>query len=64
MNLCFESAKPGTRYENGLYTSVNLLDAEMAFQQARLNYIGALPDYRVSRVQLALAAGTLDEGFR
>lgn len=44
MNLCFDSAKPGTRYENGLYTSVNLLDAEMAFQQARLNYIGALPD--------------------
>ncbi len=52
------------RYENGLYTIVNLLDAEMAFQQARLNYIGALHDYNVSRVQLALAAGTLDEGFR
>jgi TolC family type I secretion outer membrane protein len=52
------------RYENGLYTIVNLLDAETAFQQARNNYLGALHDYMVSRVQLALAAGTLDEDFR
>jgi TolC family type I secretion outer membrane protein len=52
------------RYENGLYTIVNLLDAEMAFQQARYNCVRALHDYEVSRVQLALAAGTLDEGFR
>lgn len=52
------------RYENGLYTIVNLLDAEMAFQQARYNHVRALHDYKVSGVQLALAAGTLDESFR
>ena len=51
------------RYENGLYTIVNLLDAEMAFQQARYNHVRALHDYIVARVQLALAAGTLDEDF-
>jgi outer membrane protein len=52
------------RYENGLYTIVNLLDAEVALQQARTNHVRALHDYTVARVRLMLAAGVLDESFR
>jgi outer membrane protein len=52
------------RYENGLYTIVNLLDAEVALQQARSNYVRALHDFSVARVRLLLAAGLLDEDFR
>ena len=51
------------RYENGLYTIVNLLDAELALQQARTNYFRALYDYKVATTQLALAAGIVDENF-
>jgi outer membrane protein len=52
------------RYENGLYTIVNLLDGEVALQQTRSNYVGALRDFAVARVRLFLAAGVLDENFR
>jgi outer membrane protein len=51
------------RYENGLYTIVNLLDAELALQQARTNYLHSLHDYKVATTELALAAGILDENF-
>ncbi|UCG11017.1 MAG: TolC family protein [Deltaproteobacteria bacterium] len=52
------------RYEIGLYTIVNLLDAEVALQRARTNYSRSLHDHSVARAKLALAAGTLDENFR
>jgi outer membrane protein len=52
------------RYENGLYTIVNLLDGEVALQQARSNYIRALYDFAVARARLLLAAGVLDENLR
>lgn len=52
------------RYENGLYTIVNLLDGEVALQQTRSNYLRALRDFAVARVRLFLAAGVLDENFR
>ena len=48
------------RYENGLFTLVDLLDAEVALQQARTNYFRSLHDYQVARVPLALAVGTLN----
>ena len=51
------------RYNNGLLTIVGLLDAELARQQARTNYFKALHDYKVARVELELAAGTLDTDF-
>ncbi|MBW2071353.1 MAG: TolC family protein [Deltaproteobacteria bacterium] len=51
------------RYKNGLNTIVNLLDAEVALQQARRNYSRARHDYTVARARLALAAGTLQENF-
>jgi len=51
------------RYNNGLLTIVSLLDAETAYQQVRTNHFKALHDYKVARIQLALAAGTIDKNF-
>jgi outer membrane protein len=51
------------RYENGLYTIVNLLDAELALQQARTNHLRSLHNYNVATTRLLLAAGVLDENF-
>jgi len=52
------------RYNNGLLTIVGLLDAEVAYQQARTNHFKALHDYKVARIQLALAAGIIDSDFQ
>jgi TolC family type I secretion outer membrane protein len=52
------------RYENGLFTIVNLLDAEMSLQQAKTNHLRSLHDYKVAMAQLFLAAGTMNENFR
>ncbi len=52
------------RYESGLFTIVNLLDAEVALQQARMNYFQSLHDFEVATARLGLAAGTIDETFR
>jgi len=51
------------RYESGLFTIVNLLDAEVALQQTRTNYLRTIHDYRVAFAQLQLAVGTVDEGL-
>jgi outer membrane protein len=45
------------RYESGLYTIVNLLDAETALQQARSNLLISTYDYVVAKAELMLAAG-------
>ncbi len=52
------------RYENGLLTLVSLLDAEVALQSAQTNKYRSLHDYSVARIQLSLAAGTLDTDFQ
>ena len=52
------------RYENGLLTLVSLLDAEVALQSAHVNWYRSLHDYAVARIQLSLAAGTLDANFQ
>ncbi|MFH0731274.1 MAG: TolC family protein [Pseudomonadota bacterium] len=49
------------RYQNGLLTIVELMDAETALQEARNNRCQALYDYRVSYVRLQLAAGVNGE---
>jgi outer membrane protein TolC len=64
-----EQAKEGVRivrnrYNNGLLTIVGLLDAEVAYQQARTSHFKALHDYKVARIQLELAAGTIDSDFQ
>lgn len=54
----------GNRYRNGLFTVVDLLNAELALQQALTNQLRAIHDYKVSTANLMLAAGTLDEKFQ
>jgi len=51
------------RYESGLFTIVNLLDAEVALQQTRTNHLRSLHDFKVAMARLKLAAGTIDETF-
>jgi outer membrane protein TolC len=52
------------RYNSGLLTIVDLLDAEVTLQRARTRHFQSLHDYKVARVQLALAAGLLKADFR
>lgn len=52
------------RYGGGLLTIVDLLDAQVALQQARMQVFKALHDYKVARIDLALASGTIDKTFR
>ena len=52
------------RYKNGLFTIVDLLNSELALQQAQTNHLRAIHDYKVSTANLMLAAGTLDEKFQ
>lgn len=52
------------RYENGLFTIVNLLDAEVALQQSHMNHYRALHDHKVAAAKLALACGIIDVDFK
>lgn len=52
------------RYSGGLLTIVDLLDAQVALQQARTQVFKALHDYKVARIDLALASGTINRAFR
>jgi outer membrane protein len=51
------------RYSGGLLTIVDLLDAQTALQQAQTHHFKAMHDYRVARIELALAAGTITKDF-
>lgn len=64
-----EQAKEGmrivnNRYNNGLLTIVDLLDAELSHQKARTNHFKALHDYKVARINLAQAVGTIDTDYK
>lgn len=52
------------RYASGLLTIVDLLDAQIALQQVRVHLFTALHDYKVARIELALAAGIIDKNFK
>jgi outer membrane protein len=52
------------RYKNGLFTIVDLLNSELALQQAHTNHLRAIHDYKISTANLRLAVGTLDEKFQ
>jgi outer membrane protein len=54
----------GNRYAGGLLTIVDLMDAQVALQQALTRHFRALHDYKVARIELALASGTIDKDFR
>jgi outer membrane protein len=45
------------RYENGVGTNLDVMDAELAMTQAKTNYVQALYDYHIGRAQLAKAIG-------
>jgi outer membrane protein len=51
------------RYENGLLTIVALLDAQVALQEARTKHFRAMHDYKVARIDLALASGVITKDF-
>ncbi len=51
------------RYQSGLLNIVNLLDAQVAYQQARTQHCKARYDYQIARIGLALAAGAIDHNF-
>ncbi|MBU1397343.1 MAG: TolC family protein, partial [Proteobacteria bacterium] len=52
------------RYENGLLTIVNLMDAESALKQSRTNHLKSLHDYNISTTQLQLATGTINDSWQ
>jgi len=52
------------RYNHGLFTIVDLLNSELALQQANTNHLLAVHDYKVAKAELMLAAGILDENFQ
>jgi outer membrane protein TolC len=45
------------RYKAGLMTNVEVMDAQLAFKSARMNYIKSLYDYIVARISLYRALG-------
>ena len=49
------------RYNSGLFTITDLLDAEVMVQQSRTNHLKAVHDFRAAETRLALASGTIDE---
>jgi len=51
------------RYETDLVTIVELLNSELALQQARTNRLKAIHDYNNAKADLMLAAGILDSNF-
>ena len=52
------------RYKNGLLTIVSLMDADVSLHQAQTRHFQSLHDYRVAKINLELAAGTIDTNFQ
>jgi len=52
------------RYQNGLLALVSLLDAQVALQEAQTRHFKALHDFKVARIDLALASGVIDRDFQ
>ncbi len=49
-----------TRYRNGLATNLEVLDTELAYRQAQVNYLSALKNYNTSLAQVYKATGKED----
>ena len=47
------------RYENGIATQLEVLDAQLALTQARTNHLRALYEYSIARVNLRRATGSM-----
>ena len=52
------------RYKNGLLTIVSLMDADVSLHRAQTRHFQSLHDYRVAKINLELAAGTIDTNFQ
>ena len=48
------------RYENGLFTITDLLDAQVMVQQSLTHHLKAIHDYKTAVTRLDLAAGTIE----
>jgi TolC family type I secretion outer membrane protein len=60
VDLAKESLRIGkVRYDSGLITNLEILDAELAVTQAETNYLQALYDFQTARVNLKKAMGEL-----
>ncbi|MEM5769066.1 MAG: TolC family protein, partial [Bacillota bacterium] len=46
------------KYNAGAGTNIEVMDAQLALTQAKINYIQALYDFNVSKAKLDKAAGT------
>ncbi|MBU1194518.1 MAG: TolC family protein [Proteobacteria bacterium] len=51
------------RYENGLFTIADLLDAELLVQQSLTRHLKAIHDYQLAVTRLDLAAGTIESSL-
>jgi len=49
-----------TRYKSGLATNLEVLDTELAYRQAQVNYLSALKNYNTSLAQIYKAVGKED----
>ncbi|MCE5287165.1 MAG: TolC family protein, partial [Pelosinus sp.] len=49
----------GERYDAGIGTNLDVMDAEVAMTQAKINYVQAIYDYNNSRAQLDKAMGII-----
>lgn len=51
------------RYENGMFTQVEMFDAENAYSNSRLTYLAAVFDYHQAKVSYLMATGQLGRNF-
>lgn len=54
----------GVRYENGMFTQVEMFDAENAYSNSRLSYLAAVFGYQKAKASYLLATGQLGREFR
>ncbi len=51
----------GRRYESGLASNVDMIDAQTAYMSAKTSYVTARYEYKISEVRLARATGTVTQ---
>jgi len=51
------------RYDYGLMSNLEVMDAQSALNQARLGYYAALYDYNAAKLDMLRATGRLEEAY-
>jgi len=60
VNLAKEALRLATlMYDEGANTQLDVLNSQLAFTQAKMNYVSSLYDYQISRYQLRKVTGNL-----